>query len=154
MHKDFDASGAWASQGMVLPELLKQLLADPFFALASPKSIGKEYFSLSWLHSYLDSAYKLKTFRQLCSCSRLKVLQRRFAAHTGLQAVYLCGGGTHNSYLQQNIQQLIPTIPVHSVDYAGFSPDYLEAMMCAWLHSNMLRGWHWIYLLLPVLQDQ
>jgi anhydro-N-acetylmuramic acid kinase len=52
----YDADGAKAAQGRVLPDLLAALLAHPYFALPHPKSTGRELFSLAWLHTHLNGA--------------------------------------------------------------------------------------------------
>ena len=49
----YDANGAKAAQGKVLPRLLGSLKAHPYFRLPPPKSTGRELFSLAWLQSHL-----------------------------------------------------------------------------------------------------
>jgi len=131
--KSFDADGSWAMQGRVIHSLLAQLLVDPFLSSAPPKSIGKEYFSLSWLGHYLKKEYKpIDVQATLCALTAQSiagtVLKNNESTH-----LYLCGGGTHNLFLRQLLIDLLPGIRVHSIADAGVSPDYLEAMMFAWL---------------------
>src|SRR3990167_4212356 len=56
--KPYDARGKRAGQGHVIAPLLQALLDDPFFHKHYPKSIGKEYFSLNWLNTFLDESYE------------------------------------------------------------------------------------------------
>ena len=48
----FDRDGNWAATGSVSEALLQQMLADPYFTLAPPKSSGREYFNLDWLGNF------------------------------------------------------------------------------------------------------
>ena len=52
----FDAGGAWAKSGRLIPALLASLLDEPYFSLPIPKSTGRDLFSLAWL------AEKLRPF--------------------------------------------------------------------------------------------
>ena len=45
----YDADGAWASTGRVLPGLLDRLLSEPYFGLSPPKSTGRDLFNWAWL---------------------------------------------------------------------------------------------------------
>ena len=50
----FDRHGALAVAGQVIPHLLAELLAEPYYALPPPKSTGKELFHLG----YVDKAMR------------------------------------------------------------------------------------------------
>ena len=45
----FDARGAWAASGTVDARLLETMRAEPYFALAPPKSTGRDLFDEAWL---------------------------------------------------------------------------------------------------------
>ena len=45
----FDADGAWAASGQLLPGLLTALQAEPYLALPPPKSTGRDLFHPAWL---------------------------------------------------------------------------------------------------------
>jgi anhydro-N-acetylmuramic acid kinase len=49
-----DREGAFAKSGRVHEELLRDLLADEFFARPAPKSTGPEYFSPAWLKARVE----------------------------------------------------------------------------------------------------
>ncbi|MFI4918946.1 MAG: anhydro-N-acetylmuramic acid kinase [Legionellales bacterium] len=137
----FDADGLWAAQGRVIPLLLTELLSDSFFALPAPKSIGKEYFSLSWLAQYLKKDYKpvdvQATLLALTAHSIADTLINNKIPE--LEQLYLCGGGTHNRHLHAALESFLPDIRVKSSVAVGADPDYLEAMMFAWLASQTLN---------------
>jgi anhydro-N-acetylmuramic acid kinase len=51
----YDADGAWAATGKVVPALLADLLNEPYFDLPAPKSTGRDLFHADWLNSKLAS---------------------------------------------------------------------------------------------------
>lgn len=138
-NKSYDADGLWASQGMVINPLLDQLLADPFFGLPSPKSIGKEYYSLSWLKPHLKKEYKPEDVQTTLTALTAHAVSTAIKGKKDkIEELYLCGGGTHNTYLRQLLTDLLPGTRLQSVNDIGVSPDYLEAMMFAWLASQTI----------------
>ncbi|MDO4906058.1 MAG: anhydro-N-acetylmuramic acid kinase [Lautropia sp.] len=52
----FDDRGQWAASGSVLPDLLAQLLQEPYFSAPPPKSTGRDLFNLGWLEQRLQQA--------------------------------------------------------------------------------------------------
>lgn len=135
--ESFDVDGQWARQGNIITSLLEYLLSDPFFALASPKSIGKEYFSLSWLQPHLKDEYNAVDVQAtLLALTAHTIAQTLVAREEDLNVLYLCGGGSHNGFLHSILADLLPGIDVISTAAAGIDPDYLEAMMFAWLASQ------------------
>lgn len=136
----YDAEGAWAQQGEVIESLLTALLNDPFTRLNAPKSIGKEYYSLSWLQSYLKQEAKpVDVQKTLLAFTAQSIAEAIMQAKQSVQALFLCGGGTHNRALHYMIQSLLPEIAVKSVAEQGVSPDYLEAMLFAWLAAQTIQ---------------
>ena len=138
-NKSFDVDGIWANQGVVINPLLDQLLSDPFFELAPPKSIGKEYFSLSWLGRYLKDEYKSVDVQATLLALTAHSIVENVLRKKNIQHLYLCGGGAHNLSLCQKLAELLPGITVNSTADIGVSPDYLEAMMFAWLGAQTIN---------------
>lgn len=142
-HKEmpFDEDGLWAGQGEVIEQLLAQLLSDPFLALPSPKSIGKEYFSLSWLERFLKNEYKPVDVQATLVAFTAQAIARSILDNhqCATKRIYLCGGGTHNVQLHKNLRELLPGISVQSISDLGVSPDYLEAMMFAWFAAQTMN---------------
>jgi len=139
--KGYDESGNWAAQGKVVQPLLEHLLADSFFHQPSPKSIGKEYFSLSWLESHLNNAYKAVDVQAtLLALTASCIAESIVESNTTPKKLYLCGGGTHNVHLLNTLSCFLPGINVASVNDLGVNPDYLEAMMFAWLASQTINS--------------
>ena len=54
--------------------------------------------------------------------------------------VLVCGGGVHNTFLTGRLQQHLPDIPVRSTAEFGLDPDWIEAVLFAWLARERLAG--------------
>ncbi|TAK73566.1 MAG: anhydro-N-acetylmuramic acid kinase [Gammaproteobacteria bacterium] len=134
-----DKDGAWAAQGQVHPALLERLLADTYFHLPPPKSTGREYFHLAWLQQYLETPTPPQdvqaTLAELTARSILLSIQK----HQSVGEILICGGGAHNTFLMQRLQQLAePHYTVDSTQKYGIHPDWVEAIAFAWLARQTL----------------
>ena len=133
--KSYDADGAWAGTGRVDNELLTHLLSESFFALAPPKSTGRDLFHLSWLESQLTSfsALRAEDIQATLVALTAKTIADAIQTHAdACDAVYVCGGGAYNSQLMQALQSYLPQ-PISSTDALGISPSHVEALAFAWL---------------------
>lgn len=130
----FDADGAWAASGQVLPELLAVLLAAPFFALPPPKSTGRDLFHLDWLQARLthdqrpeDVQATLLELSTRCVADALKV------SMPAAGQLIACGGGARNGRLMRRLGELLPGVEVLSSAERGLPVDQVEAAAFAWL---------------------
>lgn len=137
--ESFDRDGLWARQGKLIPALLDSLLSDAFFALPSPKSVGKEYFSNAWLESHIKEPYAAVDVQTTLLYLTAHSIANTLSRHTLFKTVYLCGGGARNLFLHSVLADLLPGIQVCRTDDIGINADYLEAMMFAWLASQTLE---------------
>ena len=131
----YDENGALAKQGSVIAPLLKDMLNDHYFNKQGVKSTGREYFNVQWLSTYLDKHSQqydnkdiLATLVALTAHSIAGALQQ-----VNNTNVYMCGGGTKNSYLVEQISKLLPQCEVSTTQAINVDPDYVEAMAFAWL---------------------
>ena len=137
----FDRDGVWAASGKVLPVLLDKMLADPFFSRPAPKSTGREYFNLRWLHSIIDNtpaapADIQATLAELSAASIAGAI--RCCMPPG--NVWVCGGGAQNSNLMQRVMSHLPAYRVASTAALGIAPDWVEAVAFAWLARARRHG--------------
>lgn len=138
--KSFDEEGGWASQGVIIEDLLTHISTDAFFSQPTPKSIGKEYFSLAWLTQFLSDQYKPEDVQAtLVAVTARSIADSVLNETLKIKELYLCGGGTHNRLLVQMLTRMLPEVAVGSVLDVGVNPDYLEAMMFAWFASQTLQ---------------
>lgn len=139
--KSFDANGAWAASGNVLPALLEQMLDEPFFALPPPKSSGRDRFNLMWLQDKLQGGEQAEDVQATLLELTCRTIAQSIRQHcTGAKEVYLCGGGAHNQTLCTRLAALLPGSSVQTVNVLGVDGDYLEAMAFAWLAQQALHG--------------
>ena len=133
---NIDLDGAWARAGKVDPALLERLLADPFFALSSPKSTGPEYFNLDWLFRHLTNETPSTVQATLVELTAHSICD---ALPSTTETLILCGGGRHNGYLVERLTARA-NARVSACDAMGIDGDGLEAAAFAWLASRTLNG--------------
>jgi len=134
----YDAHGAWAASGTVVPALLTTLLADVFLALPPPKSTGRDLFHKDWLTAKLALFSTLlaqdvqATLAAFTSASLAEAI-RRYAPDAA--ALYVCGGGACNTHVMALLQQALP-VPVSTTAALGVPPAQVEALAFAWLAAR------------------
>lgn len=137
----YDDNGGWATSGCVLPELLNTLLAHEFFARKPPKSTGRDTFNLAWVRRALagaEAAADVQATLLALSAGSIAQDVERYCA--GAQAVFVCGGGAHNSALMTRLAALLPDQRVANTGAIGVDADWVEALAFAWLaRQTMLR---------------
>ncbi|KTC66155.1 anhydro-N-acetylmuramic acid kinase (plasmid) [Legionella adelaidensis] len=139
-NKPFDKDGQWASSGVVLPELLEAFKTDPYFNMDPPKSVGKEYFSLEWLKAFNITTYKEGDVQAtLLALTVDSIIQTIRAYPITTNKLLLCGGGAHNQKLVASMRENFPELLIETTATYGVNPDYLEAMMFAWLADKTLN---------------
>jgi anhydro-N-acetylmuramic acid kinase len=140
----FDADGAWAASGAVIPALLTQTLDDPFFARQPPKSTGRDLFRAAWLDAELQRlggpqapADVQATLAELTVRAAVEALQRH--APDTLRLL-VCGGGALNGHLMRRLAAALPAVAVSSTSSSGLPPLQVEACAFAWLaHAFLSR---------------
>ncbi len=138
----YDAGGAWAASGRLLPDLLASLLDEPYFSRPIPKSTGRDLFSLAWL------AGKLRPFAAETPADIQNTLTEFtvFAcvadivsyANKGKELI-VCGGGAYNLQLLERLRAGLPELRVSTSEQHGLPPLQVEAAAFAWLARRMLE---------------
>lgn len=138
----YDRDGEWAGSGQFSHTLLNTMLADSYFALAPPKSAGREHFHLDWISDCLDSSGPSlrpvdvqATLLHLTARSVVNAVRRFVPA---VDEIYVCGGGAHNRALMKLLSELIAPVGLQTTEPLGIHPDWVEAAAFAWLaHRTM-----------------
>ena len=140
----YDANGAWAASGQVLPELLAAALADPYFARPLPKSTGRDDFHAEWLDALLHAQAATPRAEDvqatLCALTATVIgrdVQRYLPGATHL---LICGGGARNGELMRRLAAGLPGLSVQSTEQHGLPPLQVEAAAFAWLAHAHLHG--------------
>lgn len=131
-HQDVD--GDLAAQGSVHTGLLDVLLADPYYALAPPKSTGKEYFHLDHLTAALDKVGHVAGDDLLATLVELTAATVADAclAH-GVTRVVASGGGVRNPTLMAALARRLAPATLVTSDEAGLPASAKEAYLTALL---------------------
>ena len=140
----YDKAGAWAARGKVNALLLDKLLSHDFLRLPPPKSAGREQFNLDYLQTLLSALPNpigpvdvQATLLEFTAQSLCDAIQKECS---GVQEVYVCGGGVHNDALIRRIAARMAPVPVSSTGTVGVDPDWMEALAFAWLARQTLHG--------------
>ena len=139
--QSYDKDGAWAASGRLIPELLRQLLAEPFFAAPPPKSTGRDLFNLPWLEHFLSPGLPPADVQTTLLELTVKGISAAILEHCSTaREIYLCGGGAHNGALVRRLKQSLPNRSIALSDDLGVSADWVEAFAFAWLARQRLDG--------------
>ena len=141
---NMDRDGKWAASGEVNQSLLDELLSDPYFSQAPPKSTGRDYFNLEWLDEMLNrstpslSAVDVHaTLVQLTACNISDAINNHAPS---TREIYVCGGGIHNPILMKALASRMPENTIASTESLGVDPDGVEAVTFAWLAHCRMEG--------------
>jgi len=138
---DYDIDGNWAASGTVLPALLERMLTEPFFAMAPPKSSGRDLFNLTWLDDKLDGNEKPEDVQATLLELTCTTIAQAIREHcNGAPEIHLCGGGAHNTALRQRLAALLAGAAVRTTNEVGIDSDFLEATAFAWLAQQAMLG--------------
>ena len=136
-----DEGGAWARSGSVNEALLTKFLADPYFALPSPKSTGREVFNLEWLDARISPNISSADVQAtLLALSARSITDALRANAPSVREVFDCGGGVHNAALMDALRAQLPGLRVDTTAALGIDPDFVEAVGFAWLARETLAG--------------
>jgi anhydro-N-acetylmuramic acid kinase len=131
----FDRDGAIAAQGRVDEAVLSELLRDPYFLAAPPKSLDRNAFASAPLAALSDSdgAATLVAFTSQAVALGLALFPEE------ARRLVVTGGGRHNSSLMAALSERtgVSTEPVEAIGWRG---DALEAEAFAFLAVRSLNG--------------
>ena len=147
---DYDAGGALAAGGTVLPRLLQACLAEPFLERPSPKSTGRDLFDAGWLDRVIAAAAPggagggtgqagdvLATLAEFTAMAAAQALRR---ALPELSRLTVCGGGARNAHLMARLAVHLGDATVEASDARGIPAEQVEALAFAWLARAHLLG--------------
>ncbi len=146
-HQSFDKNSAIALSGKPNEKFLAELTAHPFFTTGFPKTTGPELFNLDYLASAIERAGMygishqdvMATINRFSAVTIAEAMKRSFLGLTDF-VVYTSGGGMHNPFLMQQIQELLPGYQFYTTDSLDINPDAKEAILFAVLANECVAG--------------
>ena len=144
----FDADGRRASRGTASEGLLAELLADPFFEQAPPRSTGRERFGVHYAEKLgalglamgLDEHDLVATATELTAAAIENGVERFVSPRGPVEAVYVSGGGVRNATLMQSLSRRFAPARVRPLSVLGVDPQAKEAVAFALLAHRTLWG--------------
>jgi anhydro-N-acetylmuramic acid kinase len=129
-----DTDGDLAGQGKVDAELLEVLLADPYYALAPPKSTGKERFHREHVAAALAKVGHVAGDDLLATLVELTAVTVADACRSlGVTRVVASGGGVRNPTLMAALRRRLAPASVVTSDELGLPSSAKEAYLTALL---------------------
>lgn len=139
----FDPGGERARRGELDEDLLRELLAHPFFQRLPPKSTGLEEFDGERARSFLPGRRLedvLHTLTQLTVRTVGDAIRRLETSRGTLGALYVSGGGRRNDFLMELMAAELPGLPLLDTREVGVPGDSKEAFAFAVLAARSLEG--------------
>jgi anhydro-N-acetylmuramic acid kinase len=133
----YDEGGRIAASGRIDAGKLAELMANPFFAAAPPKSLDRQDFHaraaiVESLPDH-DAAATLAAFTIEATAAALDHVPRRPARWL------VTGGGRHNATLMAGLARRVG-VTVEPVEAEGWNGDLIEAQCFGYLAVRSLRG--------------
>lgn len=138
---DFD--GKMSAQGQVIPEILAEMLAHPYFAATGPKSTGREDFGRDFIEPFLERAQPADLMRTALALTAETLLNSMRPVIHGPFEMVVGGGGYHNPTLMQELRQRAADLPLQRLvgfEEFGITADAREACAFALMAHETLHG--------------
>lgn len=139
----YDSDGGYAAQGQRQDEIVARYLQDPYNLLPAPKSLDRNYFSISTL---LDSNYNFYDVAHSLAMVTVEYIvdAMRFLPELPKSWV-ICGGGVHNDFMMAKLQNRLNIICGNDIDFfcandIGWDSELFEAECFAFLAARRLAG--------------
>lgn len=146
--RHFDADGGMAAAGAPVESVLETLLSDAWYAIAPPKSTGREKYDAPYVTALVDTCRAAgSSIRDedivataTALTARTMALGYRQFVRTDLQDVVLSGGGARNPTLVRMIREAMPLRTVRTFGELFFDGEAKEAVAFAYIALQHLRG--------------
>ncbi len=141
-NKPFDKSGHVASKGKLNTPLLNWMMKNKYFTQKPPKSTGREMFGEKFVEKILEKTKNVSNENIITTVteftaitiydSYLKFIKNKVK----LDEIIVSGGGVHNLYLMNSLQNYFHPIIVKPIEDVGYSSDAKEAICFAVLANE------------------
>ncbi|MBI5083927.1 MAG: anhydro-N-acetylmuramic acid kinase [Acidobacteria bacterium] len=143
--RNYDASGQMASEGLVHPDVVAGLLADPFYSERPPKTAGREQYGVEFVKRLLALNLSPADTVATATYFTAAAIAEGIARFAGGEdhppdEVLVSGGGVHNKTLLRFLRAELPESEVVRSEIHGIDPDAKEAVAFAILAHETWHG--------------
>ncbi len=147
--KQFDRRGAAAAKGRILPLLLREMMQNPYFKQAPPKSTGRELFGAAFIKNILRYSAKSSAEDVIATATEFTALTiydqftrflRKRLGGQPLHELIISGGGSKNEMIIGSLKKYFLPARVSISDEYGVPSDSKEALCFALLANETLCG--------------
>jgi len=138
----YDPSGEWAASGRPVPEMLAELLAEPYLSAPAPKSTGRDLFNTEWLQARrvrFTNKTPVDIQATLAAFTVRTIVDAILRDAPEAEQVCVCGGGALNTHLMRCLQHELGK-PVTTTEALGIAPMHVEATAFSWLAARFCDG--------------
>ncbi len=144
----FDRGARMARRGRMVPALLAELAADPFFKKLPPKSAGREQFGTGFADRALRWTKRtsvriedvLYTVTVLTAVTIAKAVRKWVAPRMPVDDLIVSGGGAHNPLLMERLRAGFTGVNILPSGEFGVPEDAKEAFAFALLAYETCHG--------------
>jgi len=135
---EFDYNGQLARNGTVNISLAHKALENRIFLQPPPKSFDRDEFKKAIeLINELNLEDALATLNYI----HAKAIELNFSFMPNKpKNLYLCGGGRKNSFLVDQLKEIVDGVNIINIDDIGFNGDTIESEAFAYLGVRSLLG--------------
>jgi anhydro-N-acetylmuramic acid kinase len=145
--QQFDKNASLAAQGHAVPQLLNELMRDPYLKLAPPKSTGREYYGAAYFKKILALGRRhrakpndlIRAATIFTALSIVDALHRFVLPKHKIHQLIVSGGGSNNPLILAQLAAALPDIEITPSSHLGVPEDAKEAYAFALL---AYETWH------------
>ncbi len=136
----FDRGARIAASGTVQTALLNELLTDPYYRAAAPKSAGREQYGVEFVERLKRTGASLTDLIATATVLTASTIAIGIGRASGNTDLIVSGGGVHNPRILAHLAGFLPQVSIAtSTDY-GIDADAKEAIAFAILaHETWKR---------------
>ena len=129
--QSFDRDGKLSSRGVVNGDLLAELMKDPYYRQAPPKTAGREQYGREFVENLLSRGLKDDDLAATATALTAATIAEGVYRYSGIDEAIVSGGGVHNPTLMRFLRAELPEMRVVSSSEYGINPDAKEAIAFA-----------------------
>lgn len=141
--RKFDKKGETALKGNVEWKTVNRISRLGFFKSPPPKSTGREQFGNRFTRKLMSRLKGLPPEDIITTISEItakSIVDYIYRFAPDVEEIFLCGGGAKNKYIVKRLKEYLGNIGILSTSDLGYDPDFIEALLWAYLGYCFVRG--------------